>query len=404
MPTVTPGLDACILAFSPRPTLELFRPPGSRGTVLAMARRWLGLGGGDRRVPEPPTTRPAPVFTPRQQPPNGPDRDLCPELDRALREGDVVAYYQPIVELDTGTLRTVETLARWPRPSGLTLPEVFLPVVARAGLLPLLTEHMLRVGAGQLARWRAQGRGGQLRVAVNVPPLLIVDPGFVDLVQTVLAEVGLPPDGLLLEITEEAIPGGLDAATRVVAALRETGIQVALDDVGAGCSSLAVLHRLPVDAVKLDKCLVHEVDTDPHLRRLVGGLVSLSRDLGLTVVAEGIQREGQAQVLRDLGCALGQGYLFGTPVPHQGCEPWLTRAVPAPSSGVVEAGHHAGLHVECVVAVQHPCSGVVGESLDLQGSHRWHDHRVLAQPGAPDGERVPVQVHRVQRHRAVGDP
>ncbi len=330
MPTVTPGLDASKPASSPPRIPAPGERLGSRGSwaviLRDLARR--GFGRGATEGPLPATSEPE----------HGPDSDLHPELDRALHEGAVLAHFQPIVELDTGCLDTVETLARWPRGEVLTLPHVFLPVATRTGLLPLLTEHMLRVGTGQLARWRAEGRAERVRVAVNVPPSLIIDRGLVDVVSTVLDDVGLAPDGLVLEITEEAVPADLDAASSVVSALRAIGVQVALDDVGAGCSSLAVLHRLPVDAVKLDKCLVRDVDTDPALRRLVGQLVSLSLDLGLSVVAEGIQRDRQVRVLRDMGCTLGQGYLFGPAVPHQGCEPWLARPTPRPP-------HQVGRHL-----------------------------------------------------------
>lgn len=330
MPTVTPGLDAGKSAPCPPPVPVPAERAGSRGswTVILrdLARRGFARGTTD-----------VPALAPRE-PEHSRDSDLRPELALALREGAVLAHYQPIVELDTGCLNTVETLARWPRGEVLTLPHVFLPVATRTGLLPLLTEHMLRVGTGQLARWRAEGRADRVRVAVNVPPSLIIDPGLVNVVSTVLNEVGLAPDSLVLEITEEAVPADLDAASRVVSALRAIGVQVALDDVGAGCSSLAVLHRLPVGAVKLDKCLVRDVDTDPALRRLVGQLVSLSLDLGMSVVAEGIQRDRQVRVLRDMGCTLGQGFLFGPALPHQGCEPWLARPAPRPP-------HQVGRHL-----------------------------------------------------------
>ncbi len=247
--------------------------------------------------------------------PEAHDWQLRPALELALREGQIIAHYQSVVGLGSGTVHAVEALARWDRPdvtgSNFELPALFLPVMQRAGLLPRLTEHMLRTATRQLAAHRVGDPDARVRVTVNVSPRQIVDPTFPDLVARVLTDAGLPPDALVLEITEESLLEG--SATAVVVALGSLGVQLWLDDFGVGYSSLSVLHQLPLSAVKLDKCLTRTIDTDPGLRRLVGGMLALTSDLGLSMVAEGVQRPEQLRVLQDLGCPFGQGFLFGPP-------------------------------------------------------------------------------------------
>jgi len=262
--------------------------------------------------------------------PEGRDWQLRPAIEQALREGAIEPHYQPVVELHSGRVRAIEALARWNRDGEQVLPEVFLPVITRAGILPELTWHMVRRTAVQLAAWERAGIRGSVRVAVNVSPTPLTDPGFPDLVRSALEFAQLPPCGLILEITEESLLDDLDAAARVVGMVRDIGVQVWLDDFGTGYSSLSLLHRLPLHAVKLDKGLVRTVDRDPALHRLVGGLVSLAGDLGLDVIAEGVQRQEQARILRELGCPLGQGFFFAPPLGAQTAESLLGGGVATP--------------------------------------------------------------------------
>jgi diguanylate cyclase (GGDEF)-like protein len=257
--------------------------------------------------------------------PDAQDWWVRPAFESALRSGAVVPHYQPLIDLGTSRPMAFEALARWSDGGRLTQPGVFLPVAARAGLLPELMAQILRAAARDLAHWRQDPRQAHLRVAVNISPSQILDPAFPALTRQVLKQTGLAPDGLVLEITEESVLDDLDGAAQVVTSLAELGVRVWLDDFGAGYSSLSLLHRLPLEAVKLDKCLVQTIDDDPHLRRLVGGLIALSHDLGLDVIAEGIQRSGQAEVLRQLGCSLGQGFLFGPAVPQPEARALLRR-------------------------------------------------------------------------------
>ncbi len=258
--------------------------------------------------------------------PDGRDWLLRPAFERALGAGLVRPHFQPLVDLATGNIRAFEALARWEHNGRLTKPGVFLPVAERAGLIPALFEQILRGATFQCAQWRRLPAHRNLQVAVNVSPQQLSDPLFPDLVERVLCETGMMPSGLIVEMTEHCLLEDPDAARRVIHRLRHIGVTVWLDDFGAGYSSLALLHRLPLQAIKLDRALVRQIDSEVALNRVVTGLVSLSRDLGLEVVGEGIQRVEQAEALRKAGCTLGQGYLFAPPVPAQAGRSVLDRS------------------------------------------------------------------------------
>jgi len=257
--------------------------------------------------------------------PEASDWILRPPLEQSLREGAVLPYYQPIIELEPGRLHGFEALARWQRGGEVVEPAVFLPVAQRGGLMPALTAHMLRRASAQLVDWTSRPGLGHLRVAVNVSPEQLVDPQFPEVVRGILEEFDVPAGALEIEITEEALLGDLDAAVRAAQTLRALGVPVCLDDFGVGYSSLAHLHRLPLDKLKLDQSFVKNVETDASLRCVLKGLLAMSLDLGLGVVAEGIECPGQARVLRDLGCPQGQGLLFSAAVSAQDCGPVLSR-------------------------------------------------------------------------------
>ena len=193
-------------------------------------------------------------------------------------------------------------------------PAEFLPVAARNGLMRPLTLHMLSTAARQHARWlaalAAAGIDAPLRMSVNVSPADFVDPQLPRLLAPVLAGLDLPPGSVVVEVTEDALLTDVTAATRTAASLHELGLLVALDDFGAGYSALAHLTELPLDVLKLDRHFVRDADTSAAARTLLRGVIGLARDLGLTVVAEGVERESQADVLRDLGCPLAQGFLY----------------------------------------------------------------------------------------------
>ncbi len=243
------------------------------------------------------------------------DLQLREPLRTALRTGKIVAVYQPIIDLAKGRMVAVETLARWMHDGLQVSPVEFVPLAGRAGLLAELTDHMLDEACAQLARWiRLFGDQG-LRTGVNIPPQLIVDLDFPHRVAAVLNRHSLRPEQLILEITEEALLGDLATARAVTGRLRRIGTSLSLDDFGTGYSSLLHLQQIPLDALKIDISFVADVDRDADAERFLRAFLTLGRDLGLSVTAEGVEREEQAAALRRLGCPTAQGFLFGRPSP-----------------------------------------------------------------------------------------
>lgn len=236
---------------------------------------------------------------------------------------DFVAYYQPVVRLDSGEATSVEALVRW-RPDGVVLgPAEFLPDVDAGGLLAPLTRLML---------WRALGevavRDLGVRVAVNIPPEL-VGPWLESEVDAALAATLAPPDRLTLEITEDALMRDPLTATTVLSRIRATGVRVLLDDFGTGWSGLSTLRDLSVDGIKIDRSFVVKAADDPSAWAIVESVTSLARALGLTVTAEGAEDGPAVQVLRDLGVDYLQGFIVARPMPVERLAPWLAERSPA---------------------------------------------------------------------------
>jgi diguanylate cyclase (GGDEF)-like protein len=252
--------------------------------------------------------------------PTNTDPDLPDRLARALRRGvsaidgdGLRVHYQPIVRMVDGSTVALEALARWTDPvRGPVPPDVFVTVGERTGLVADLDDRVLDQACRDLARLHAGGGRG-LAVHVNVSATRLHDPGLEWIVRAALERHGLPGGALVLEITETGqVPDPVHAAG-VLQRLRRAGVRVALDDFGTGYGTLAHLHLLPVDVVKLDRTLT---TPDPEqAERLRRSVVSISRALGMLVVAEGVETPRQAAGLRRLGCDLGQGWLYGAPVP-----------------------------------------------------------------------------------------
>ena len=237
-------------------------------------------------------------------------RDL---LRQAIAAGAIEAVYQPIVELDSGRVIAFEALARWQQDGEMVDPSVFVPIAARSGLLPDLTDHMMGLAAAQLDRWSTALGHRQLQVGVNVPPTLISHADFPARVAACIRHYGLAPEQLVLEITEDALLTDPNSAREVTRQLHEIGATLALDDFGSGYSSLLHLQQISPRSVKIDRCFARDLDTNPATERFMAALLALCRDLGLRVIVEGVERAAQADVLRRLGCSHAQGYLFGRP-------------------------------------------------------------------------------------------
>jgi EAL domain-containing protein (putative c-di-GMP-specific phosphodiesterase class I) len=236
-------------------------------------------------------------------------------LRAAIESGAIEAYYQAIIDLRTARPIGFEALARWRHNGEIIGPDVFIPIAARSGLLPALTERMFDLACAQTAAWSDQLGHHDLRVGVNVPADCISDPGLPARVAEHLQRHALQPHQLTLEITEEALLADLETAATVARRLRDLDVRIVLDDFGRGFSSLLHLHTLPLQSIKIDRGFILEVDTNAETRRFMRALRNLSRDLELAMVVEGVERETQADALRELGCTYVQGHLYGLPAP-----------------------------------------------------------------------------------------
>ncbi|PGH41857.1 GGDEF-domain containing protein [Micromonospora sp. WMMA1996] len=236
------------------------------------------------------------------------------ELPRAVADHEFTVNFQPIVDLASGEVTGAEALARWHHPThGLIDPLRFLEAVERSGLLPAFAEAILDQALIAAGTWR--DAGFDLPVSVNVSPRSLLDARFPGAVLARLRAHDLPPDRLVLELTETLTLSQLDVVDRVLSRLRDSGVRLALDDFGTGYSSLSLLSRIPVHELKIDRSFVTAMETAPEAAAVIRSTLDLGRSLDLTVVAEGVESEPQRRALWELGCAAGQGHLFARPLP-----------------------------------------------------------------------------------------
>jgi EAL domain-containing protein (putative c-di-GMP-specific phosphodiesterase class I) len=237
------------------------------------------------------------------------------DLRGALDRGELAVHYQPIVALATGEITAAEALLRWEHPPyGRVDPAAFIRAAERTGAIHAVGTWVLDVAARAAAGWPVLRPGHRRTVAVNVSAVQLAEPGFADLVFRALDTGGLPATSLVVEVTETATLVDTPSAARRLELLRAAGVRVAVDDVGTGYS-LARLHALPVDLLKIDRAFVARLVTDPVSRAIVASVVALAHSLGLEAVAEGVEQQVQLDVLRDLGCDRAQGYLWSPAVP-----------------------------------------------------------------------------------------
>jgi len=237
------------------------------------------------------------------------------DLRRAIERGELELHYQPQLDLATGEVPAVEALLRWRHPEkGLVPPNAFIPLAEETGLVLGLGEWVLGEACRQLARWRAQGLGS-LRVAVNISARQLQRPGLDAVVRHALAESGLAPCSLELEITESSVMLDPQHARSVLQSLRDLGVLLSIDDFGTGYSSLAYLKRLPLDRLKIDRSFIHGIPADGDDAAIVETIIVMTHKLGLRVIAEGVETlEQRLQLLRQ-GCDEVQGFLLAAPVP-----------------------------------------------------------------------------------------
>lgn len=241
--------------------------------------------------------------------------ELTADLELALDRGEIKVAYQPLMDLNTQRVKGFEALARWHHPvRGAVPPEIFLPVAEDAGLGSRLDVSVLRQACHQVRRWQLGGGNVDLGLSVNISGRHWVDGNLVRDIRAALADSGLPPSTLTLEITETAV---VDEPIKVASKLRDLhvlGVRLAIDDFGTGYSSLAYLRHLPIDILKIDKSFVQHSQGDRG-QALLGGVLALGQALDLEMVAEGIEEPDQLERVRSGGCQTGQGFLFNHALP-----------------------------------------------------------------------------------------
>jgi EAL domain-containing protein (putative c-di-GMP-specific phosphodiesterase class I) len=244
----------------------------------------------------------------------------------AVEQDGLRVVYQPIVSLESQELAGVEALMRWTHPElGAVPPAEFIAVAEETRLILPLSAWLLRTACDDFVRWRELlGHAAPRYLSVNLSRVQLGDPGLVDRILTVMREAGMRPTELQLEVTESQIMANRSAGIAQLNALRDAGVRLAMDDFGTGYSSLSCLQEFPLDVLKIDREFVANLDRGRDFAALVHAVITLADNLGLEVVAEGIEHVTQLVMLQDLGCRFGQGYLLSVPLPASELTAWST--------------------------------------------------------------------------------
>lgn len=240
------------------------------------------------------------------------------DLRRAIKEGELLLHYQPIVSLSDGSLIGFEALVRWQHPTkGMISPMAFIPIAETTGQIIPLGAWVLREACRQLSEWQEEHPSArELSMSVNLSTRQFQQSDLGQQIQAILEETKLPPACLRLELTETAMMEQADKAIPIIQHLKSLGIQIYMDDFGTGYSSLSYLHKFPLDTLKVDCSFIRDMDTNQDTT-IVETIIKLAQHLDLNVIAEGIETTGHVEILRQMGCLLGQGYLFSKPLPHE---------------------------------------------------------------------------------------
>jgi diguanylate cyclase (GGDEF)-like protein len=262
-------------------------------------------------------------------------------IRHALVQDEIVVHYQPIIDLDDLRVRGAEGLVRWQHPEhGLIPPGAFVQTVEQTGLIGPLTRHVLERSIAQCAAWRTDGR--HMSVAVNLSVRNLLDRDLPKEIERLLSVYGLPPEALQLEITESMIMSDPERALATVSRLSALGVRLSVDDFGTGYSSLANLRKMPIDELKIDRSFVSPMLRNESDLIIVRSTINLGHDLGLNVIAEGVEDSSTLEELAQLGCDLAQGYHVSKPMPADVFNDWLVETVPhRPHPMVVAPGASA---------------------------------------------------------------
>jgi len=248
---------------------------------------------------------------------------LLQALRLAVETERLFVVYQPQVNLITGKVVGVEALIRWRNEDGSFVPpDRFIPLAEASGMIVAIGDWVLRVSCHELVRLQAMGLP-DLRMSVNVSQIQFRHPGYLQRLNSALADTGIDPRCLELEITESVAMEDPDFMLEVLHKVRELGISIAIDDFGTGYSSLSHLRQLPIDRLKIDRAFVTELSKEVVGGHIAAMVVELGRNLNLTVIAEGIEEEAQAKILLGMGCHEGQGYLYAKPLTAVQLKEWL---------------------------------------------------------------------------------
>jgi len=235
------------------------------------------------------------------------------QLGEAIREGRLLLHFQPQVDLIEQKLYGAEALVRWQDPEmGMIFPDQFIPLAEETGLIQPLTDRVLRLALEQAAAWKREGL--DLSVSVNIPVMLLGDLSLPNQVQDLLGELQVPPNRLMLEVTETGLVRELKESLDVLTRLRMKGVMLAVDDFGTGYSSLEQVGKVPATELKIDKSFVMNMLESDSSRAIVNSVIEMGRRLNMRVIAEGIETEDIMKALVDAGCRYGQGYLISRPL------------------------------------------------------------------------------------------
>ena len=250
---------------------------------------------------------------------------LVHDLASAVERGEIALHYQPKVSMPQSRVCGVEALARWQHPTkGMICPDEFVPLAEQSGLIEPLTQWVLDAALTQLAAWRKSGL--DLTISVNLSAKSLHSHDLAKRIEATLGALGLAPDTLMLEITESAIISDAPRARQTVAELHEMGIAISIDDFGTGYTSLSHVRELPVQEIKVDKSFVMNMAQTPDDRVIVGTLIELGHNLGLQVVAEGVENAGVWEMLNKLGCHIAQGYYMSKPLEADAVREWVANS------------------------------------------------------------------------------
>jgi len=249
--------------------------------------------------------------------------DIETQLRHAIRRDEFELHYQPLINLDNGAVVGMEALLRWHNSElGNPGPDRFIPIAEETGLIIPIGEWLLQQACRQAACWQQQGHA-PLRVAVNISSRQFVGGSVVHAVENALAESGLAPQLLELEITEGLLLGDAPQTRRALERLKKLGVRLSLDDFGTGYSSLGYLRRYTFDVLKIDRSFIHDLEAKPEAAALVKAIIAMAHSLGLEVIGEGVETQLQAEFIRSRECNLAQGYFYSKPLPAQQFSAWL---------------------------------------------------------------------------------